>query len=273
MEAQSGFAAINGAQLYHEVAGNGTPLIMIHAGIADSRMWDGEFAFFAESFRVLRFDMRGYGRSLPTEGEFNIQDDLCTLLDVLGIREPLILMGCSIGAGLAIDFALEEPEHVAALVLVGGSPAGFEIDSAGPDDLFSLSEKAFEAGDVDRVAELDMQIWFDGVGRSEHDVDSAVRAKAFEMACLVADHELKGIGKHVRKSVVTPTAERLHELTMPVLVVVGEYDLPFLQFAADFLVEQVAGASKVVIPNAAHLPNMEHPKLFGARVGDFLAGV
>ncbi len=273
MQAQSGFAEVNGAQLYFEVAGSGKALIMIHAGIADSRMWDNEFTCFAESYQVLRFDMRGCGQSLPVEGEFNIQDDLSGLLAQLGISEPSVLMGCSMGAGLSIDFALSEPERVSALILVGGDAQGLELEAEWPDELFAASEKAFQAGKTDRVAELDMQIWFDGVGRSRGDVDMAVRAKAYEMARLVSEHELKGIGKHVRESLVKPAAERLHELTMPALVVVGENDLPFLQFAADYLVEHLQSASKEVIPNAAHLPNMEQPELFGARVGGFLAGV
>ena len=103
---KTGYADINNARLYYELAGSGAPFVMIHAGIADCRMWDTEFAHFAQSHQVLRFDMRGYGKSLPVEGEFNIQDDLRALLAFLDIGPPVILMGCSIGAGLAIDYAL-----------------------------------------------------------------------------------------------------------------------------------------------------------------------
>jgi len=102
---QTGYAEINNARLYYELAGRGRPFVMIHAGIADCRMWEEEFAHFAKSHRVLRFDMRGYGKSLPVAGEFNIQDDLRALLAFLDIGAPVILMGCSIGAGLAIDYA------------------------------------------------------------------------------------------------------------------------------------------------------------------------
>ena len=78
---KTGYAEVNGARLYYEIAGVGTPLVMIHAGIADCRMWDCEFAAFAAGRRALRFDMRGYGKSLPVPGEFNILDDLTALLD------------------------------------------------------------------------------------------------------------------------------------------------------------------------------------------------
>ncbi len=273
MDLQSGYAEINGARLYYEMAGSGTALIMIHAGVADCRMWDHEFEAFADSHLVMRFDMRGYGKSLPVEGEFNIQDDLAALLETLEIPAPAIFMGCSMGGGLAIEYALEEPEKVSALILVGSGPPGLELDAEGPDELFAQSEAAFQAGDVKRVAELDMQIWFDGMGRRAEDVDALARQKAYDMARLVTEHELKDIGKHVRKSSDRPAVERLHELTMPVLAVVGENDLPYLRLAADYMVEHLPKASKVLMKNAGHLPNMEHPELFRASVTEFLARI
>ena len=267
---QSGYAEVNGARLYYEMAGDGTPLVMLHAGIADCRMWDAEFAAFSRSHRALRFDMRGYGRSLPVECDFNLQADLEALLDWLGIAEPMILMGCSMGGGLAIEFALDQPERVAALILVGSSPRGFEGEADGPDGLFAQSEAAFEAGDVERVAELDMRIWFDGVGRSPQAVNLEARRKAFDMAKRVTEHELKGIGTHIRKIESIPAADRLQELTMPALIVIGENDLPFLHISADFLIENLPRAEKALIAEAGHLPNMEHPGEFQAAVGDFL---
>ena len=270
MRSTSGYVEINGARLYYELAGSGIPFVMIHAGIADSRMWDHEFSAFVTSHRVLRFDMRGYGRSLPVDGAFNIQDDLEALLSTLQIRAPMILMGCSIGAGLAIDLALEQPDKVAALILVSGGPQGLEFEAEEPDALFAQSEAAFRAGELDRVAELDMQIWFDGIGRSSRDVDPVARLKAFEMARLVAEHEHKAIGEHVRKPSKRPAAERLQELTMPALIVVGEYDLPYLKLAADFMADKMPSAKTVHIPDAAHLPNMERPDLFRRAILDFL---
>jgi len=267
---QSGFADVNGARLYYELAGSGTPFVMIHAGIADCRMWDREFETFSQSHQALRFDMRGYGKSLPVEGGFNIQDDLEALLAKLDIPSPVILMGCSMGGGLSIDFALSHPERVAKLILVGSDPAGLELEAEWPDELFAQSEAAFEAGDVERVAELDMQIWFDGPGRSHHDVDSQARGKAYVMAKLVTEYELKGIGTHVRKTEARPAAESLHELTMPALIVIGENDLPYLKLAADYMTEKLPAATKLLIPDAGHLPNLEYPQVFRTAVRDFI---
>lgn len=267
------YIEVNGARLYYEMAGSGTAFIMIHAGIADCRMWDNEFDTFASKYQVLRYDMRGCGRSLPVKGEFNLHDDLTALLEMLEIPAPAILMGCSMGGGLAIDYALEKPEQVSSLILVGSGPPGLELDVAGPEALFAQSEAAFLARDLDRVAELDMQIWFDGMGRQTEDVDAIARQKAFDMARLVAEHELTGIGEHVRKPWDSQAVERLHELTMPVLIVTGENDIPFLRLAADYLVQRLPKASQILIPNAAHLPNMEHPEMFGAAVQGFLDGI
>jgi pimeloyl-ACP methyl ester carboxylesterase len=270
MNIKTGFAEVNGARLYYELSGRGAPLVMIHAGIADCRMWDVEFESFSQSHLALRFDMRGYGKSMPVEGDFNLLDDLESLLAILHIRPPIILMGCSMGGGLSIDYALAHPDQVAALILVGSGPAGLELEAAWPDELFAQSEAAFEAGDVDRVAELDMRIWFDGDGRGRDEVNSQARRKACEMARLVTEHELKGIGKHVRKPGARPAAERLPELSMPALIVIGENDLPYLKLAADFMCANLPAATKLLIPDAGHLPNMEHPDLFRRAIQDFL---
>ena len=240
MRVEARFVEVNGAKLYFERAGAGRPLIMIHAGIADCRMWDHEFASLADSWQTLRYDMRGYGRSLPAAGDFNIQDDLEALLGKLAVPAPYILMGCSIGGGLAIDYALAQPERVSALILVGSDPPGFTSDAGWPDELIAQSEAAFARGEAEAVAELDMQIWFDGVGRSSSDVNPQIRAQAFAMARRVAEHELSGIGEHKRKSVDILAAERLQELTMPALIVVGEHDLPHLHQAGRFYARAAA---------------------------------
>ena len=267
---KSGHTEVNGARLYYEIAGSGTPLVMIHAGIADSRMWDNEFASFSARYRVLRFDMRGYGKSPPVPGSFNLLDDLTALLAELELEGPLILMGCSMGGGLALDYALENPGRTRAIILVGGAPAGFNADIEGPDALFAESERAFENGELDRVAEVDMQIWFDGVGRSPSPAKAAIRAKAYKMARLVSEHEYKRIGNHVRKTAEKQAAERLHEIDAPVLIVIGENDLPFLMKAAEFMDDRLPKATLAAMADAAHLPNMEHPAQFRAIVADFL---
>lgn len=270
MDKITGFADVNGAQLYYEVAGEGTPFVMVHAGVANNRMWDNEFTHFADKYKVLRFDMRGYGKSKPVDGEFNIQDDLETLLETLDIDTPFILMGCSIGGGLAIDFTLTHPTKVKHLILVGSGPAGLDLDAEEPEELFAEAEKAFKSGDIDRAAEIDTQIWFDGVGRTKDDVDATVRAKALDMDRIALTHYATGLGKHVRKEFDKPAVERLGEITTPTLVIVGKNDIEYLRLSADYMEKHLPNPTKVVMDNAAHLPNMEHPEIFRQAIEAFL---
>src|SRR4051812_9978431 len=95
----TGFAAVNGVQIYYEIAGSGHPLVLVHAGIADRRMWDAQFPVFAQHYRVIRYDMRGFGKTAMVAGSFAHHDDLHGLLTFLGV-ERAYLLGCSKGGGM-----------------------------------------------------------------------------------------------------------------------------------------------------------------------------
>ena len=267
-QAESGYAPIGEAQLYYETDGQGTPFVMIHAGVADRRQWNNEFASFADSYRVIRYDMRGYGKSEPDEGEFSHLGDLLGLLDFLKIDEPIILMGCSMGGGLAMDFTLAHPTRVKALIMVGSGPGGLQLDVP-TSPKFAEVEKAFEAGDLERVAELETQIWFDGTDRSPEQVDPAMRNLLYEMNRLALAHEVKQLGKRLPNS-PQPAFDRLDELDLPVLIVVGTQDTPYILAASEYMREKILSAQVVRFEDAAHLPNMDHPQEFQAAVREFL---
>ncbi len=271
IRSERGLAEINNALLHYEIAGQGQPFVMLHAGVADHRQWNNEFAHFAQRFRVLRYDLRGYGRSEPVDGEFSHLQDLTALLDHLRLEQPLILMGCSMGGGLAMDFALTYPSRVKALIMVGSGPSGLELDVPTPAK-FAEVEKAFNEGKLDLVAELETQIWFDGEGRSPAQVDKAMRQLAYDMNRIALAHEAKSLGKRLPDTQF-PAATRLNELHIPVLVIVGEYDNPYILGAGNYMAENIPSARKVVIADAAHLPNMDHPEEFQRIVSEFLEGV
>jgi len=267
----SGFAAINNALIYYEIAGEGAPFVMIHAGVADSRQWSDEFASFAERFRVLRYDMRGYGKSEPADGEYSHLQDLIALLDHLHIDQPLIAMGCSMGGGLAMNLALTGPSKVRALIMVDAGPTGLELDTPTPAG-FAEAEKAFNAGDLDLVAEIETQIWFDGMGRTPAQVNQSMRKLVYEMNRIALTHEAKRRGKRLPDTQV-PAVERLGELHIPVLVIVGAHDTPYTLAAADYMVEKLPTARQVTIDDAAHLPNLDHPEEFHGILTTFLSGL
>ena len=268
VQTESGFAEINHARIYYQVAGEGEPFVMIHAGVADSRQWNNEFEHFADRFQVVRYDLRGYGKSEPVEGEFSHLQDLTALLDYLQIDQPAILMGCSAGGGLAMDLALEQPARVKALIMVDAGPGGLKLDVPTPAK-FKEVEQAYEAGDLDRVAEIETQIWFDGMGRSPEQVNPAMRKLAYEMNRNALAHEAKGLGQRLPSTRV-PAVERLGELRIPVLVIVGAQDIPYMPAAANYMVEKIPMAQKVIIEDAAHLPNMDQPGEFQRVVTKFL---
>ena len=268
---QSGFAPINGAQLYYEIAGHGQPFVMIHAGVADSRQWNNEFTHFAQNYRVLRYDFRGYGQSEPVDGEFSHLQDLIALLDHLKFHDPLILMGCSMGGGLAMDFALLHPSRVKAIIMVGSGPSGLELDVPAPPK-FAEAEAAYEAGDIDLLTELETQIWFDGDGRNPNQVNPTMRQLAYDMNHLALVHDAKKLGKRLPDT-ENPAAPRLTELKSPVLIIVGEHDTSYILAASDYMLENIPTVKKVLINDAAHLPNMDHPAQFQQIVSIFLNGL
>jgi pimeloyl-ACP methyl ester carboxylesterase len=217
---------------------------------------------------VLRYDMRGYGRSEPVEGEYTNLQDLSALLDYLQLDQPLILMGCSMGGGLCMDFALTHPSKVKALIMVDSGPSGLQLDVPSSPK-FAEVEKAFDVGDLNLVSELETQIWFDGVGRTPDQVDQPMRRLLYDMNLGALTYEVRKLGKRL-PNMETSAAERLSELQIPVLVIVGDHDTPFTVAAADYMMEKLPSAEKAVIEDAAHLPNMEHPDEFQRIVMKFL---
>ena len=266
-EPDAGFAEVNGARLYYEAVGAGHPLVLLHAGIADGRMWDDQVAAFAERYRVVRYDARGFGRSGAASGSFSPRADLAALLAALGI-ERAHLVGLSMGGALAIDVAQEYPELVSALVLAAARPGGLAPSKALRDG-WAAVENAFAAGDVAGAVELELRMWVDGPGRTPAQVDPAVRERVREMdAALLA---LPDEGEP--EPLDPPAVERLDEIAVPTLVIVGDADQPDVLAGTDVLVEGIPGARKAVIPNTAHVPNMERPAEFNRLVLDFLAVV
>src|SRR5829696_2371885 len=230
---ETGMAEVNGARIYYEVAGEGDPLVLVHAGIADSRMWEDQLMALADHYRVIRYDMRGFGRTAMVEGPFSHHEDLRALLDSLDV-ELAHLVGCSMGGGAVLDFALEYPQRVGNLVLVGSAVGGFRPDFDPPRQWYELVA-ADEAGDLGRVSELEVGIWVVGPERSPDDVDSSVRDLVWEMNLIALRNETAGLGEEWEPE--PPAADRLPDVQAPTLLIVGDEDQPRV-FAASNLLER-----------------------------------
>lgn len=265
-ELQTGFAGINGTQFYYEVAGTGYPLVLVHAGIADRRMWDAQVRAFAQHYKVIRYDMRGYGKTAMVAGPFSHHQDLYDLLRFLGI-EHAHLLGCSKGGTTIIDFTLEHPEMVSALVLVAATPSGYELRGDPPKQWDELVA-AYKQHNFARASELEVQIWVDGPHRTPDQVDPTIRDRVREMNMIALATEASELGS---EQPLEPAAvNRLAELHVPTLVIVGDLDVPKLVTAGELLASKIVGAAKAVIPGTAHLPNLEQPEAFNQIVLDFL---
>ena len=268
MSRTTGTADVNGATLHYETAGEGEPLVLVHAGISDSRMWDAQVDAFSRRYRTVRYDLRGFGRSPMVEGPYSHHTDLRALLDALEV-ERAAFVGCSMGGGAVIDFALENPERAEALVLVGAAVGGFEFDEGPPEEWGELVA-ADGAGDLERVSELEVRMWVDGPRRGPDVVDPAVRDLVREMNLIALKNEAAQLGEELEPE--RPAASRISKIQAPTLVLVGDEDRARTLAAADLLEEKIPNVRKTVMAGTAHLPNMERPGEFNRLVLDFLEG-
>jgi pimeloyl-ACP methyl ester carboxylesterase len=269
MPRTAGTAAVNGAELHYEVAGGGEPLVLVHAGIADGRMWDAQVDFFSRRYRTIRYDLRGFGRSPMVGGPYSHHADLRALLDALGVDQA-ILVGCSMGGAAVLDFALENPGRARSLVLGGSAISGFEFDEKPPEEWDELVA-ADEAGDLEWVSELEVRMWVDGPRRGPDAVDPAVRDLVREMNLIALRNEALLLCEEQEPDV--PAASRLSGIQAPTLVIVGDEDRARPLAAADLLESGLPDAQKRVMSGTAHLPNMERPEEFNRLVLDFLEGL
>ena len=257
---------INGARINYEREGEGLPVIFLHAGIADSRMWTPQMRAFAKHFDCVAPDLRGFGKSELPPGHWLPIADLLALIDHLELK-PAHLVGCSIGGGIAIDFALEHAERISKLVLVGPGVGGRNFASKYPE-LVAEMEEAEKSGDHRAIVEADARFWLDGPRRPAGYVKDPIRKLFFEMdSNFDSDFESAPIDR-----IEPPAADRLHEISAPTLVVIGDEDMPPVFDAVELLMEKVPHARKAVIHDAAHLPNLEHPDEFNRIVLEFLLG-
>jgi len=261
--------------LFYEIAGSGPPVLFIHAGIADHRMWDNQFKLFSEDHRVIRYDTRGYGKSHTETTEFSNRQDIIDLFNHLGVDKAAVI-GVSRGGQIAIDFTLEHPERVSALVPVAAGLSGYEYQ---PDDseyariendIFTQMDELWEKKAFDELAELEVHVWADGPaqphGRAPDHIRDYVRQ-------VVKENYRREDGEVTVITLAPPAASRLGEIHVPTLVLVGGYDTLGTLATANKLERDITGARKVIFPNTAHMLPMEQPAQFNEMVLTFLKDV
>ncbi len=261
MQVHSATVPVNGTQLYYELAGDGPVVTMLHGFSLDSRMWDPQFAAFASEFRVLRYDLRGFGRSGDIGREpYSPVEDLRALLDHLDIAATAVV-GLSMGGGYAIDFALSYPARTTALVAADSALAGFEW-TAGRPSAWHSDLAATQGVPAARAAWLGCELFQPAAGQAH--VAAALRD-------LVEDYSgWHWLNEHPVIAASRPAIERLHEIACPGLILVGEHDTADFQSIARRLAQDIPDARLVRIPAAGHMSNMESAAAFNDAVLQFL---
>jgi 3-oxoadipate enol-lactonase len=250
---------VPGASLYYETDGHSSKpaLLLIHAGIANLRMWDPQIAALAAEHYVIRFDTRGFGQTSTEDVEFSNRADALAILDHLGVARATVI-GCSRGGTIAIDLAVENPDRVAGLVTIGSGPSGFpdteltELEDARFDEI----DRVFEAQDWHQLARLEAAIWDFGPLRREEDLDPEFVATAYALNRVNVIHAEEN---PVSLPLEPPAYDRVVDIAVPTLVTVGEYDMSEVLAAYEYLVSTVPDASGCVFRDTAHLPNVERP--------------
>jgi 3-oxoadipate enol-lactonase len=275
---------VTGEVLAHEVTGSGPAtdarwgpsVLLVHAGIADRRMWDDQVGPFSEAgWTVIRPDLPGFGDTPPptdfvaglgpSASEVTLWAALRDLLDHLGV-ERVAVVGASLGGRAAVDLALAAPDRVTALVLVGSGLAGHPFREPALFELWDQSEGAIERGDHLEAARVEFDTWVVGMDRDPAAVAPEVRRRVQAMLLTAYAHGEADLGEPD-----PPAAGRLGEVAAPTLVVVGEHDRPDIHAMADALAGGIPRAERILLGGTAHLPNMERPEEFNRVVLEFLA--
>ena len=266
---ETGFAEVNGTRLYYEVAGSGAPVVLIHGNEGDRRHWDHQVEALTEHFQVIRYDVRGFGKSSsPIEGEpYSDHEDLAALLDDLNVDGPNIV-GWSMGSGIAVDFVLAYPERAKSLVSVGPWVFGYTSRAAQSffDDFAQVAAEIAENG-VDVAVDAWMRAPFFAATIRDPSAGAEFRR-------IAEDHSWWAMTHSSPQVTLEPGAlDRLTDIQVPILVLTAEYDIPACLEVADLLDSSVPDSRKIEMSDTGHLLHMEKPEAFNKHLIDFLLSI
>jgi pimeloyl-ACP methyl ester carboxylesterase len=245
----------NGTRLWVEATGSGPAVLFLHGGLGDSRLWEPVTERLAERFRTIRYDYRHYGRSDSPGGEFSTLDDLFAVLDVLDV-DRAALVGLSLGGAIALDAALARPERVWAVAHVAGAVTGLPLDLA-TDEEYATYEAAVERGDLDAAMGFDFAMWAP-LGTDDH-----------LRELWLATPDARGLPEGAAPTPRPPAHERLHELSIPTLVIVATHDPQELRDHGSTVARSVPGARLVEL-ESDHYVTLREPDRIAGLLADFL---
>ena len=264
----TGFLAVDGGNLYYEVEGAGEALVLIHGFLGNLRMWDFQAQALASSHRVIRCDMRGFGRSTTKHVEFAYWADVAALLDHLGVDQAHVV-GQSFGGSIALDLALARRGRVATLTSIAGGIGGYRPDLGPEEDSVPWTDmdRLWDEKKWAELGELETQVWVDGWGQPTTRVGQALRnrVKGDVFSTYAAENE-EGLPQPLEPR----AADRLGELTVPVLVMIGALDEARSRATAAHLVASVSDSRCVEFAGVAHMIQLEAPDRVSHELRDFI---
>jgi 3-oxoadipate enol-lactonase len=266
LQSTSEFADVNGTRLYYDETGTGDAVVFVHGFTLDARLWDDQVAAFAERYRVIRYDARGFGRSAAISEPFSTSEDLRALLDELNVDRAL-MVGISMGGRYALDFTLAHPERVKALVVSDPDLSGQGLPTIAAE--LAPAVAAAQAGNIPEAK----RIWFTSSifqpAREQASVEQRMQRMIDDYS---GWHFVNGLAAQ-ELPLDPPAAGRLAEVSVPTLAVIGERDVADVEVIVDKIAAEVPGARKAELAGIGHFPNIEAPREFNRLVLDFLEGV
>jgi pimeloyl-ACP methyl ester carboxylesterase len=250
-----------GDAVFCEVTGHGPPLVLTHDAFLHRESWDAQFASLSGSYRVVRWDRRGYGRSDEPRAPYASDDDLARVIAAL-TDPPATLMGCSNGGLLSLQCALKHPELVAALVLVGPVVSGLSFT----EHLTSRGGRV--SGDLTTAEEIEYWSSTDPWLTAPANTGARDRLRAL----LTANPNNLRPREHLERAFESPTLPHLGHIAVPTLIIAGEHDIADVHAHCGAIEAGIPGATRVVLRGSGHLPHLEMPGEFNAAVLSFLAG-
>jgi 3-oxoadipate enol-lactonase len=240
-----------------DTGGDGPPVVLLHPGIADSRCWDPVLPRLRQRYRVIRYDVRGYGRSPVPTVKYSLRADLAAVLDHFGLAR-VSLVGCSMGGGTAIDLALADPGRVSSLVLLCPGISGYPW----PEDeaLGAEMEALAQARDMDGLAAVGMRLWAGaggGIG-ADPEVETLMRAA---VPAWFLEEEFQDEDP--------PAYDRLGEIGVPTVMLVGDEDRPEMVECDELAAARIPGCRVVRVPGVDHLPSLRVPDLVAGLVEEY----
>ncbi len=255
------------ASLAAETAGHGPCVLLLHAGVADKRMWRSTIDALSSQLRVIAYDRRGFGQTTSPDEAFRHIDDLGVVLRHFNCLTAH-LIGCSQGGRIAIDYALAHPQKVRSLVLVSSAVTGAPAPENYPAEITQLLKQlddAEQAGSTDEVNALEAHLWLDGPLSAANRVSGPSRDLFLDMNAIALRHP-----PLTQEQSCPPAYDRLEDITQPTLVIWGDRDFPHLQERSQHLANRINHAQSLMMKNCAHLPNLEQPTVFNKAVSSFL---